>query len=581
MREFIELIPIPLIRVENGEILSENKAAEDFYIKMNCVNFKTLVITAQSPDSTKLTADIQNQAQQFKASSAPIYQIEADYKYGEVELVVRMYFKQSERGIFLIIQEKDKENLIKEEKIANRYKSVMIKSLSHDLKTPLNGMVATLDLFKQGKEITKEEMGALHLSVNLLKIKINDMLDFSLIETNEFFPLAMKTKLLRLFIQITNLLEFQANIEKKVLKYKFEGVNSTLEVSMNEEKLTQILIHLILNAIKFSSHYSKITLFVSTKKPSLNDIIDMPGGIEEEYKEEMNNHVYYLGVRDNGYGISKSTQKLLQKLIDSQFSLLTFSESGDLGLGLTITSKIIRALGSRLKFLSQANIGSIFYFKLVENYSLMEENISSPYLCRIGSFGPRQKERRIGRGTSAEIIPKQRAGGIEIVPGTRNLMNRNQIYISNRRATKGLKMQTVWLRGKKVLVVEDNGINALVLINLLKRIGVETESASDGQEALNILRRYMRREKKHPFVFIFMDLNMPILNGFDATIQINKLIKEQQMSPVDVIALTAFDTDSLRQKCLKIGFKQFMKKPITFDQIKDTIDHYSKSESGE
>ena len=95
----------------------------------------------------------------------------------------------------------------------------MIKSLSHDLKTPLNGMVATLDLFKQGKEITKEEMGALHLSVNLLKIKINDMLDFSLIETNEFFPLAMKTKLLRLFIQITNLLEFQANIEKKVLKY--------------------------------------------------------------------------------------------------------------------------------------------------------------------------------------------------------------------------------------------------------------------------------------------------------------------------------------------------------------------------
>ena len=561
MREFIELIPIPLIRVENGEILSENKAAEDFYIKMNCVNFKTLVITAQSPDSTKLTADIQNQTQQFKASSAPIYQIEADYKYREVELVVRMYFKQSERGIFLIIQEKDKENLIKEEKIANRYKSVMIKSLSHDLKTPLNGMVATLDLFKQGKEITKEEMGALHLSVNLLKIKINDMLDFSLIETNEFFPLAMKTKLLRLFIQITNLLEFQANIEKKVLKYKFEGVNSTLEVSMNEEKLTQILIHLILNAIKFSSHYSKITLFVSTKKPSLNDIIDMPGGIEEEYKEEMNNHVYYLGVRDNGYGISKSTQKLLQKLIDSQFSLLTFSESGDLGLGLTITSKIIRALGSRLKFLSKANIGSIFYFKLVEHHPPM----------------PLQEARRLERCRKGDFIITHHRQNTEISPRVGIHKKIQQIYISNICASKGLTTQSPGLQGKKVLVVEDNGINALVLVNLLKRIEVETESASDGQEALNILRRYMRREKKHPFVFIFMDLNMPILNGFEATIQINKLIKEQQMNPVDVIALTAFDTDSLRQKCLKIGFKQFMKKPITFDQIKETIDYYSKT----
>ena len=574
MREFIELIPIPLIRVENGEILSENKAAEDFYIKMNCVNFKTLAITAQSPDSTKLTADIQNQTQQFKASSAPIYQIEADYKYREVELVVRMYFKQSERGIFLIIQEKDKENLIKEEKIANRYKSVMIKSLSHDLKTPLNGMVATLDLFKQGKEITKEEMGALHLSVNLLKIKINDMLDFSLIETNEFFPLAMKTKLLRLFIQITNLLEFQANIEKKVLKYKFEGVNNTSEVSMNDEKLTQILIHLILNAIKFSSHHSKITLFVSTKKPSLNDIIDMPGGIEEEYKEEMNNHVYYLGVRDNGYGISKSTQKLLQKLIDSQFSLLTFSESGDLGLGLTITSKIIRAIGSRLKFISKTNLGSIFYFKLVEQYPLMDR-MSSGYLD--GMSSDIQAARRLERCSSEDFVLSQRRE-TEQPLRLRLPKKRQQIYISNICASKGLtRHYPSWRKGKKVMVVEDNGVNALVLIKLLKRIGVETESASDGQEALNILGKYMRREKKHPFVFIFMDLNMPILNGFEATIQINKLIKEHQMSPVDVIALTAFDTDSLRQKCLKIGFKQFMKKPITFDQIKETIDYYSKT----
>ena len=330
---------------------------------------------------------------------------------------------------------------------------------------------------------------------------------------------------------------------------------------MNEEKLTQILIHLILNAIKFSSHYSKITLFVSTKKPSLNDIIDMPGGIEEEYKEEMNNHVYYLGVRDNGYGISKSTQKLLQKLIDSQFSLLTFSESGDLGLGLTITSKIIRALGSRLKFLSKANIGSIFYFKLVEHHPPM----------------PLQEARRLERCRKGDFIITHHRQNTEISPRVGIHKKIQQIYISNICASKGLTTQSPGLQGKKVLVVEDNGINALVLVNLLKRIEVETESASDGQEALNILRRYMRREKKHPFVFIFMDLNMPILNGFEATIQINKLIKEQQMNPVDVIALTAFDTDSLRQKCLKIGFKQFMKKPITFDQIKETIDYYSKT----
>lgn len=115
---------------------------------------------------------------------------------------------------------------------------------------------------------------------------------------------------------------------------------------------------------------------------------------------------------------------------------------------------------------------------------------------------------------------------------------------------------------KPILIVDDNPVNRNVLTAIIRRLGFETKQAANGKEALAIF-------KSHSFALVFMDCQMPILNGFEATQAIRKL-----HSPVPIIAVTANTTDEDIQRCFASGMDDFLAKPITPTKIGQTLSRW-------
>ena len=122
------------------------------------------------------------------------------------------------------------------------------------------------------------------------------------------------------------------------------------------------------------------------------------------------------------------------------------------------------------------------------------------------------------------------------------------------------------IKNVKILVAEDNEINAEIITELLKDIGIECVIASNGKEALDIYER----EKVGTFDMIFMDIQMPIMNGYEAT-QLIRLSNKEGSKDIPIIAMTAnaFEDDIKASK--EAGMNEHIAKPIDFDKLKSVI----------
>jgi signal transduction histidine kinase/ActR/RegA family two-component response regulator len=119
----------------------------------------------------------------------------------------------------------------------------------------------------------------------------------------------------------------------------------------------------------------------------------------------------------------------------------------------------------------------------------------------------------------------------------------------------------------RVLLVEDNPINQMVARKMLEKIGVETELAGNGQEALDLLH-------EHNFDAVLMDCQMPVLDGFNATRQLREREREQQCKPLAVIAMTANVMEGDRERCLKAGMNDYIGKPFTNEGLHATLQRW-------
>ncbi len=119
----------------------------------------------------------------------------------------------------------------------------------------------------------------------------------------------------------------------------------------------------------------------------------------------------------------------------------------------------------------------------------------------------------------------------------------------------------------RVLLVEDNPINQMVARKMLEKIGVETELAGNGQEALDLLN-------EHNFDAVLMDCQMPVLDGFNATRQLREREQEQQRKPLPVIAMTANVMEGDRERCLEAGMNDYIGKPFTNEGLHSTLQRW-------
>lgn len=215
---------------------------------------------------------------------------------------------------------------------------------------------------------------------------------------------------------------------------------------------------------------------------------------------------YYFEVTDSGIGISQSS---LQKLFTpfSQADTSTTREFGGTGLGLSITKQLISLMGGEIKVESQVGLGSHFSFRL-----------------------------RLPR-TSCEL------------------------------ATKKIPIASVALENLsgKILLVEDNKMNQKIILGLLKNSQINLHIANNGKEAI----QHFVTQQNEPYNLILMDIQMPVMDGYEATRQIRKLD-----TTIPIVALTAHARKEDEQKSLQAGMQAHLSKPIDVRKLHDVLGQY-------
>lgn len=378
---------------------------------------------------------------------------------------------------------------LKKEKIATRAKSKFLANMSHEIRTPLNGILGITELVLGSdlKQKQKEDLEIVLASSQTLMTILNDILDFSKIEAGEFQLTNSEFSLSDLIHHIQKLYLKEVK-DKQIKLICMNVVNSEDSLIGDVDRLRQILMNLVNNAIKFTPSNGEISLKVSSSFED-DDFIKV-----------------HFSIQDNGIGIKEENQKKLFK----EFSQVDSSNSrkyGGTGLGLSIVKNLISLMGGEIGLISKENVGSTFYFDL-----------------RLRKTQKRQ---------------------IENLDSHKVSINYSE---------------------KRVLVVEDVLVNQMVVCGMLKKIGfLDIDIANDGFESLEMF-------KNNCYDIIFMDIQMPKMDGYEAAKKIREMKKDFSQPPI--IALTADAFESVEKNSLKNGMNDFLTKPINGEKLLNIVNKW-------
>ncbi|MEH2196259.1 MAG: ATP-binding protein [Nostoc sp.] len=227
---------------------------------------------------------------------------------------------------------------------ASRLKSEFLANVSHEIRTPLNGMIGFLKLILEGMADDPEEQNqflseAHHLSIHLLNI-INDILDIAKIEAGKMELAYAPVKLNELFSDVESFMRPQAEMRNLSFRMQMPATSDEIIVQSNYQRLLQVMLNLLGNAIKFT-HEGGVTvsadLVLKKSKPNFQGQ-EFPGMVR-------------VRVADTGIGVSLDKQDKLFQLF-SQVDGSRTRQYGGTGLGLAISQKLVEAMGGEVHFYS-------------------------------------------------------------------------------------------------------------------------------------------------------------------------------------------------------------------------------------
>lgn len=443
-----------------------------------------------------------------------------------------------------------------------KQKSNFLATMSHELRTPMNAIIGMSEILSQTKMTTEQlrSVDIIRTSGSMLLGVINDILDFSKIEagqmTLENIPINMA--------QIIN--ECVVLFENKVT----DSVKSYVHISQecpryflgDQVRLKQIIVNLLSNAFKF------------TKEGHVNVLV------------AFKNLTYYIAVEDTGIGIA-DTSKLFKSF--SQEDRTTTRKYGGTGLGLAISKKLAEMMGGDIIVETTVGKGTRFIIKLPYfSVQKLDDFYTKPLVCITND------EKFVGVIKSCmftDVIFKTKItrdiGDAPLIIGPDIVVPdvKNNMIVSNRlkdgersyhhpispyeiegiifeRKPEIQELQT--FKNVKALVAEDNKINQIVIGKLLKKIDIEYKIAENGAVAVELY-------KQENFDIIFMDWEMPEVDGAEATRQLLKL-----ECKVPIIGLSAHAVDEIKGYAMEVGMTDFITKPVTLETLIKTIEKYTK-----
>ncbi|WP_240006420.1 response regulator [Pseudaquidulcibacter saccharophilus] len=479
-----------------------------------------------------------------------------------------------------------------------RAKTMLFATLSHEIRTPLNGIIGMAGLLGMS-ELTSAQrswLGSVQDSGQHLLGLLNDILDYAKLESGKIDLETVNFDPVHTLQSIAEICSPRAH-EKGLDIMVAIGKNIPKKVSGDDGRLRQIILNLASNAVKFTHE----------------------GGIVLRIDVRNSEHLCFC-VEDSGIGVP---QDKIETIFD-EFAQADSSHTrqyGGTGLGLAIVKRLSKAMGGDVKIMQNPRGGTIFSvelpFKTVEpatnEYNFKNKKIAiatkSDVLydvlsCNLGVYGANvirfnstkdlrgvktillddgfesdaidtilkgpppciamigQEKRELietyrEKGAFGYLIKPLRLGSLleRVKLALDNIVD-DMIEVSNDERADNTKK----LSGVRVLLAEDNRINALLAKSLLERMGCDVVTVGNGEEAVQSVQTT-------PYDLVFMDFHMPVMDGLAATQQIRAL----GLKALPIIALTAAAMEEDRRACSAAGMDDFITKPLELNALETIL----------
>jgi len=504
---------------------------------------------------------------------------------------------------------------------ASQIKSEFLANTSHEIRTPLNGIIGFTKLLKRTALSQQQEdyVETIHQSSEGLLAIINDILDFSKIEAGKLVLDSTPFNLRQVFEDVMALFGLQAyekGIELALMIYQ----DVPLQLIGDPLRIKQILSNLLSNAIKFTPH-GTIAIRVSLES-------------ETEYDTQIS-----ISISDTGIGMTQEQQQRLFEAFTQANSSIS-RQYGGTGLGLSIVKNLINQMHGEINAESKPNQGTTFSFNLLlakadtqqqtsttdwlgkdiilyESHNLV--NLSTKHLledfgCKVAScqnlpeleqltekqepdlciYGIEAKadidkeiisiRKLLELQDSPILLISPNNQKIEAFSQEQSLVNICSKPISEQRLRKSLNqifnnlspdqsnddINYKQLENTRILIADDQPANLKLLKILLGDLGAQISTAENGEEAITIAQN-------QAFDIIFMDIQMPIIDGIKATEIIKAESEPNKNTPI--IALTANMLEDEKNRLLKTHFNEYLTKPISEEELVNTIFNYKDQAS--
>lgn len=417
---------------------------------------------------------------------------------------------------------------------AQQYKDRFFATITHELRTPMNAIVGIVNLLRSNQdsqfnvaeynELTK----SLGQSSNQLLTIINDLLDLSKLQENKLSINPADFDLREILYNSYNILKYLA--QEKNIDYELH-ISSQLPklVRGDGHRITQVLVNILSNSVKF------------TDKGSVKMKATQKVDVDDPYKIYLQ-----IEISDTGIGIKKSIQEhLFSEFVQANDSIAM--QYGGTGLGLSISKRLIELMDGKIAFKSKEGVGTVFQVtvpleKVV--HSGFNEEVARDVEYKASTYY-----------TRAELLKLKGQ-----VPGAKTDALAPNSSISPTQISQA--------QHKKILIVDDNKINLLVAQKQIERnfAGIQIMLANHGAEAVQLVI-------ENDFDLVLMDMQMPIMNGIEATIEIRKL-QNRKKALLPIVAMTANAGKAEIQACMDAGMNDSLIKPFALSSLVSLLNHF-------